>query len=466
MSAKNAVIEAHDLTAVQAATHVAEGKLSPLQLLDACFKQIDRLEPQIQAFVTIDRERALEAAYEREKEVKQGKALGHLHGVPIAIKDVFYTKDLLTTGCSRVYEKFIPTYDATAVRKLKAAGAIVVGKTWTTELASGDTGPTRNPYNLEHTPGGSSQGSAAAVAARMVPAALGTQTVGSTLRPASFTGCVGLKPTYGRISRYGLIASAWSLDHVGVIVRSVEDAACLLEVLAGRDQYDSTTSDRPVDRYSASVKGQIESPRIGLIRDYFLGEHCDTAIRRHTEAAAQKLAQAGANVEEVNLPESFSIVRAAERVIYAAEVGAMHESAMRRDPELFRPRMRTAVQVGLLIPASYYLQAQRLRQRFRRDMERIAVCYDVLMTPTTPTPAPKGLEDPGSAMFQFPWSFTGLPTLTVPSGLTENGLPLGIQLIASSFSEARLLEVGTWCERTMNVHLYPALARQSTTGNT
>lgn len=449
----------YELTASQAVTQVKKGNLSPVQLLEACFAQIERLEPKIEAFVTIDRQRALETAYEREKDLKQGKPPGLLHGVPVAVKDVFYTKDVLTTACSRVYENFIPIYDATAVARLKDAGGIMIGKTWTTELASGDTGPTRNPYNVEHTPGGSSQGSGAAVGARMVPAALGTQTVGSTLRPASFNGCVGLKPTYGRISRHGVITLAWTLDHVGIIVRSVEDAALLLQVMAGRDDNDPSTSECQVDDYVAHVNAPIQPPRIGLIREYFMGDECDKEIRRHTEVIAQKLAQAGADVEEVRLPESFTSARAAERVVYGAEIAAFHEKVMRHDPELFRPSMRSSVQVGLLTPASYYLQAQRLRYRFRKDMEQITARYDALMTPTTPTPAPKGLGSAGSAVFQSPWSFSGFPTLSVPSGLTQTGLPLGIQLIAGPFAEAQLLQVGHWCERALDVQLYPPLAR-------
>jgi aspartyl-tRNA(Asn)/glutamyl-tRNA(Gln) amidotransferase subunit A len=448
----------YELTATQAVTAMKEGSLSPVRLLEACFAQIDRLEPKIQAFVTFDRERALETAHHREKDLEQGKHLGLLHGVPIAVKDVFYTKGVLTTACSRVYENFIPDYDAAAVASLKNAGAVIVGKTWTTELASGDTGPTRNPYNLEHTPGGSSQGSGAAVGARMVPAALGTQTVGSTLRPASFNGCVGLKPTYGRISRHGVITLAWTLDHVGIIVRSVEDAALLLQVMAGHDDNDPSTSECQVDDYVAQVNAQIKRPRVGFIRDFFMGDECDKEIRRHTEGVVQKLAQAGADVEEVRLPESFASARAAERVIYGSEIGAFHEKVMRRDPDLFRPSMRSSVQVGLLIPASYYLQAQRLRSRFRKDMDQVIARYDALMTPTTPTPAPKGLASAGSAIFQSPWSFSGLPTLSVPSGLTESRLPLGIQLISRPFAEGQLLQVGRWCERALDIQLYPPVS--------
>ncbi|MBI2171706.1 MAG: amidase [Chloroflexi bacterium] len=448
----------YELTISQATAQIREGTLSPVKLVESCLAQIDRLEPKVQAWVTVDRENALEAARERERQLRQGRPLGLLHGIPVGVKDIFYTKGLKTTAGSPLYANFIPSYDATSVAKLKEAGAIILGKTVTTQFAAGDAGPTRNSWNLEHTPGGSSQGSGAAVGARMCPAALGSQTVGSTLRPASYNGCVGFKATYGRVSRYGVIPLAWSLDHVGIIVRSVEDAARLLQAMAGHDPNDPSSAERPVDDYLSGLSRGTSSPRIGLLRGYFLQE-CDDETRRHTEAAAQKLAKAGAKVEEINMPASFEMARIAQRIVSNVETASFHEEAMRKDPEAYAPGLRRSIQVGLTIPGSYYLQAQRLRRRFRLDMELVASNFDVLMTPSTPAPAPKGITTTGNAMFQAPWTFTGLPALSIPSGLSQSGLPLGVQLITNPFREAHLLSVGRWCEQSLDVSLFPPLAK-------
>ncbi len=447
----------HELTVAQAAAKIKEGSLSPVKLVEDCLAQIDRLEPKVQAWVTVDREGALKAAHEREAQLKQGRGKGILHGVPVGIKDIFYTKGLRTTAGFPLYANFMPPYDATSIVKLKEAGAIILGKTVTTQFAAGDPGPTRNPWNLEHTPGGSSQGSGASVGARMVPAALGTQTVGSTLRPASYNGCVGFKPTYGRISRYGVMPLAWSLDHVGIIVRSVEDAALLLQAMAGHDPNDPSSSERAADDYVSGLDSLPKPPRIGLLRGYFL-EECDEETRRSTEAMVAKLAQAGAVVEEAKMPESFVMGRVAQRIVSNVETASYHEENMRQSPEAYAPGLRRSIQVGLTIPGTYYLQAQRLRRRFRLDMEQVASRYDVLLTPSTPAPAPKGITTTGNAMFQAPWTFTGLPALSVPSALSQAGLPMGVQLIASPFQEAHLLQVGRWCEKTLGVTLCPPLA--------
>jgi len=247
---------------------IGRKKISPVDLAESLLKRIDLLEPSIQAWVTIDRGKVLEEARRKEKEISRGRIRGPLHGIPLGVKDIFYTAGMKTTGGSKVLADFIPSFDSTAVLRLKQAGAIVLGKTATTEFAHADPAPTRNPWNREHTPGGSSSGSAAGVAAGMCPGALGSQTGGSVLRPASYCGVVGLKPTYGRISRYGVLPFSWSLDHVGIFTRNVLDAALLLNVLAGYDPLDPTTGREPVPDYIRS-RTPSRGPLIGVVEEFY-----------------------------------------------------------------------------------------------------------------------------------------------------------------------------------------------------
>ncbi|MBI5966711.1 MAG: amidase, partial [Deltaproteobacteria bacterium] len=245
-------------------TQIKRRRLSPVTLLESILERIDSLEPSLKAWVTIDRKGILTEARRHGDEITRGKTRGPLHGIPIGVKDIYYTSGMKTTAGSKIFENFIPDHDATAVARLKKAGAIVLGKTATTEFASADPAPTRNPWNPDHTPGGSSSGSAVAVATGMCPAALGSQTGGSVLRPAAYCGVVGLKPTYGRISRYGVFALSWTLDHVGFLTRSAEDAAILLRVLAGSDPQDPTASKEAVPDYTRFLKSSRKPPRIGI----------------------------------------------------------------------------------------------------------------------------------------------------------------------------------------------------------
>ena len=305
--------EPYELTASDAARCIRQRELSPVVLVESLLHRIDRLEPQVQAWVTIDRAGALATARQLEEEVQRGSTRGPLHGVPIGVKDIYYTAGLKTTGGSRIYADFVPSYDATAVARLKQAGAIILGKTVTTEFATADPGPTRNPWNLAHTPGGSSSGSAAGVAARMIPAALGSQTGGSIQRPAAYCGVFGLKPTHGRVSAYGVFPVSWCLDHIGPLARSVADIALVLQVLAGHDPRDPASSHAPVPDYVQAVQRADRPPRVGLVRQFFL-ERADPELRQHTEGVAHRLAQAGASVEEIRLPDSFRAVLSAHRV--------------------------------------------------------------------------------------------------------------------------------------------------------
>jgi aspartyl-tRNA(Asn)/glutamyl-tRNA(Gln) amidotransferase subunit A len=444
-----------ELSAAEAARRIRAKKLSPVDLAEALLGRIDALEHRLQAWVYLDREAVLSDARHKEEELKSGRSLGPLHGVPIGLKDIYYTAGIPTTACSKVYADFVPDYDATTVTLLKGAGAIMLGKTVTTEFACMDPSPTVNPWNPAHTPGGSSSGSAVAVAARMCPAALGSQTVGSVLRPASYNGTVGFKPTYGRVSRHGVIPVSWSLDTMGWMARSVEDAALLLQVMAGHDPQDPVASRRPVPDYLAGLASP-RPPRIGVIRRFFF-DHADAETRQHTEGVLETLSRAGATVEEVPLPDSIDTALEDQRTIMSVEAASFHQTMFERQAEDYRPLLREMLRRGLETSAVTYSRALERRRAFITDMEQVAEMADVLLTPSTPTPALPDLTNTGSRMFQGPWTSCGLPAITVPSGMSASGLPLGVQLVTAPFAEARLLAAARWCEQVLNVQLNPPL---------
>jgi aspartyl-tRNA(Asn)/glutamyl-tRNA(Gln) amidotransferase subunit A len=449
--------EVHELTAYDAAQRIRQRELSPVALVESLLQQIDRLEPKVQAWVTLDRSGALATAQQLEAEAQRGSTRGPLHGVPIGIKDIYWTAGLKTTCGSRIFTDHVPSYDATTVARLKQAGAIILGKTVTTEFATADPGPTRNPWNLDHTPGGSSSGSAAGVAARMVPAAVGSQTGGSIQRPAAYCGVFGLKPTHGRVSNYGVFPVSWCLDHMGPLARTVTDVALILQVLAGHDPLDASSSRTPVPDYVQAVQRADRPPRLGLVRQFYL-ERADPELRAHTEGVAEQLARAGAAVEEVKLPDGFSTVLSAHRIIMHVEAAAVHAELFRKHAELYRPKLRATLETGALIPAMYYLQAQRIRHQFRQDMAQLFRRVDFLLAPAAPGPAPRDLTTTGDASFNSPSSFSGLPAITIPSGLGAAGLPFAVQFMGPAFAEDRLLTAARWCEATLNANLKPPIA--------
>ena len=446
--------ELFELTVAEAAERIRKREVSSAALAESYLSRIERLEPRLKAWVTIDREDVLGKARERDRELQNTGPRGPLHGIPVGLKDIFYTAGMKTTACSPIYADFVPTYDATSVSHLKEAGAIVLGKAVTTQFANTDPSPTRNPWNSAHTAGGSSSGSSVAVAARMCPAALGSQTGGSTCRPASYNGIVGLKPTYGRVSRYGVIPVSWSLDTVGILVRTVEDAAIMLGAMAGYDPNDPSSSSEPVPDYRVALGAAPDQPRIGLMRGFFL-EQSDEEVRKHTEDAVQRLSQGGAIIEEVDLPEGFATCHPAHRIMHYLECATFHEELFKEHADDYAPKLRGIIESGLLIPGVHYLQAQRMRRALRRELEATAGKVDAILTPTTATPAPRDLTTTGNAWFQSPWTFAGLPTITIPSGLSRSGLPLGIQLAGPPFKEERLLAVARWCEATLGIELMP-----------
>ena len=442
------------LSVAEAADHIRRRELSPVALVQSLLERIDALEPALKAWVTIDREEVLNSAQQSEAELEQSGPKGPVHGVPVGVKDIFYTAGLKTTACSPIYADFVPTYDATSVARIKESGGIILGKAVTTEFAMGDPSPTVNPWNPAHTPGGSSSGSSVAVATGMCPVALGSQTGGSTCRPAAYNGIVGLKPTYGRISRYGVIPASWSLDTVGILVRTVEDAAIMLQVMAGHDSHDPGSASGAVPNYLREMTEFDRPPRIGLVKEFFF-ERSIPEVQKNTEEMAERLAQAGAEIVEIGLPETFATAHSSQRIVNNVESAAFHEENYRQRADDYGPKLRAVIEMGMVIPGVRYVQAQRLRRQFRQDMVEMVGQVDVVLTPATSEPAPRDLTTTGDAVFQQPWTSSGLPTIVLPSGLSESGLPLGIQLGGLPLGEGKLLAAAQWCESSLNISLSP-----------
>ncbi len=445
----------NELTAAEAARAIARRELTAVELAEACLNRIEALDERLLAWVYVDRDTVLADARQADAVVAEGRPLGPLHGVPIGFKDIYYTAGIPTKAGSEVYKDFVPDYDATSLTLLRKAGALMLGKAVTTEFACLDPSPTYNPWNPAHTPGGSSSGSAVAVASRMCPAALGSQTVGSVLRPAAYNGVVGFKPTFGRVSRYGVVPVSWNLDTVGWLVRTVEDAALLLQVMAGPDVADPVSSREPVGDYLSSIIDP-PAPRVGIVRRYFY-EGADGESRRHLDSVAEKLAQAGADIEELPLAESIEGAYVDQRLIMAVEAAAFHEPMYRRQAEDYQPKLRAMLAEGLEVDGIDYSRALERRRQFTTDMEEAAKRCDVLLTPAAPSPPQADRTNTGDPAFQGPWTSCGFPAIALPSGLAESGVPLGIQLVASPFTEARLLSAAAWCEGVLDVSLNPPL---------
>lgn len=450
------------LAVTEAAALIRSGGLSPVELVESCLARIEALDPKIQAWALVDRDGALAEARRREMRLRQGARPGPLHGVPIGVKDIFFTSGLRTEAGSRIMAGFVPEHDATAVVRLKAAGAIVLGKTHTTEFALFDPAPTRNPWDLACTPGGSSSGSAAAVAAGMCPAALGSQTAGSTLRPAAYCGIVGLKPRHGRISTHGVVPLAWTLDHVGILARSVADAALLLQILAGHDPQDPYSQNEPAPDYLAALDRWRTPPRLGLVRGSFFDKATDE-VRRHTEQVAARLARDGAFVEEAPLPPTFGSAHETLRTILLAECAAYHRERFAERQDDYGPRIRSTIERGLALSATDYALALQRRLALQREMAHPdssgypAAPYDALLTPATPAPAPRDLTTTGDPFMQSPWSLLGFPAISLPTGLSADGLPLAIQLVGAPDDEPRLLWTARWCEQVLDFRFRPPL---------
>jgi Asp-tRNA(Asn)/Glu-tRNA(Gln) amidotransferase A subunit family amidase len=426
-----------ELGVIEAAARIRRGECSSAALVEACLARVSALEPALQAWAHVDPEGALAIARERDVEVRDERLRGPLHGVPLGIKDIFDVAGMPTTAGARAFAHTQPTRDSGAVARLRSAGAVVLGKTHTTQFAYRDPAPTRNPWNREHTPGGSSSGSAAAVAARMVPGAIGSQTVGSILRPAAFCGVVGVKGPHGLVPVDGAVPLAWSLDHVGPFARSVGDAALLLAVLA----------DHVVEPLA------VPAPRLVVGRQ--LLERAEPALRRHLASVVEKLTAAGARVTELALPPAFAEIHAAGQVVLEVEAAAYHQAMFSKYASDYGPGMAEMVARGLTRSATDYVVANRSRLAFREAMIPLLEAHDALLSPTAPGPAPAGLGWTGDASLCAPWSSAGVPAVSLPTGVDESGLPLALQLVQAPGGTVRLLGVAAWCERVLGFGARP-----------
>lgn len=443
----------HELGVCAIAHAVAKGELKPADFVEAFLDRITILEGRVQAWSFLNVENVRAQAAVLTAEASAGKLRGPLHGVPVGIKDEFHVQGM-PTGMRKLEAPRPEPEDATSVASLRAAGAIIVGKTHMP--IDGTTPPTRNPWNLEHTPGGTSSGSGAAVGARMVPVALGEQSGGSNLRPAAYCGVDGFKPTYGRISRFGCYPLAWSLDHVGIIGLSMVDIALVFSVIAGPDPRDPTTLPDTAPPAHLNLEG-LRPPRIGVVRNFF-PERAEPVMRESVEKAAVRLKEAGAEVRDVLLPQEFALVWPVHRLIYGSESATLkaHRLVMGSQPSA--PGGMSDRSPGSLIPAMYYLQAQRIRHWLYTKLLDLFRDIDALLMPVAPGPAPKGIASTGDPSFLIPWSLVGYPAISINRGLSPERLPLGLQFVGLPKDDYRLLRVGAWCEGVLGRLPAPPLA--------
>ncbi len=460
------------MTIEEAARALRARKVSATELAREALARIERLDDRLRAFITVTRELALAQAARADEELARGVDRGPLHGVPIALKDVFATRGVRTTCGSKIFAGYVPDFDAAVTERLRAAGAVLVGKTNMHELAYGITssnphyGAVRNPHDLKRVPGGSSGGSAAAVAAGMVFMAMGSDTGGSIRIPAAWCGVVGLKPTFGRVSRFGVLPLDFSLDHMGPLTRSVRDAALVLEAIAGHDPRDDTSSRHPVDPYLPPEEPSLAGVRIGLPGNFYF-ERVAPAVAEAVRAAARLAEEAGATVLPVRVPD-VAAMNQISRVILLAEAAAVIQPYFRRRED-FGDDVRLLLEQGMLLSATDYIQAQRIRRAMRDEYRRIWREVDCLFTPTTPVAAPRlgqstvewsdGVEDLRLAATRFVRHFNmfGWPAISLPCGADPAGLPLGLQIVGPPFSEACLLRVAAALESRLPRPAPPAL---------
>ena len=431
---------------------IERGDVSPVEVTRTVLGRIAALDGRLNAYITVLHDEALSAAREAEKAIRAGGTLGPLHGIPISLKDLFWTEGVRTTAGSAILADFVPEEDAHSVARLKAAGAVIVGKTNLHEFAFGVTtinphyGPTRNPWDTDRSPGGSSGGSAAAVAAGLCTASMGTDTGGSVRIPAALCGIVGLKPTYGRVSRHGVVPLAWTMDHAGPMTRTVCDAALMLNAIAGHDPRDPASADAPVPDFTAGLDAGLKGLRLGVPQHYYF-DGLDPEVEKAVREAIDLLGRQGAMVEEVALPR-LEYAPATYWPISISEAAAYHHDWLTNRPEDYGHDVRQRMEPGLLVPAVRYLQAQRARRLIADDFRQALRVVDALLAPTTPIPAPRieAAVTPAvrSALLRLtsPANLAGLPALSVPCGFTGAGLPVGLQIIGRAFDEATVLRVG------------------------
>jgi aspartyl-tRNA(Asn)/glutamyl-tRNA(Gln) amidotransferase subunit A len=442
VQARQPTRDLHYLTIRDAAARIRSKRLSPVELTEAILARIDQVEPKIHAFITLMRENALEAARSAEREIMAGRYRGALHGIPVAVKDTHYTKGVRTTGASPVLADFVPSFDATIVARLKNAGAILMGKTNLPEFSSGGSGNgTNNPWNLERPTGGSSAGNAAGLGAGMFYGASGGDTGASIRGPAALCGVVGLKPTYGRVSGYGVMKLSWSVDHNGPMTRTVEDNALLLNVIAGYDPEDWATADVPVPDYTRALRRGVRGMRVGIPkRSMIEGFHPDEL--QAFDDALNLFQKLGARVIEVDLPDTLPMMGAAHNIIRICEAASYHEPFLATKAELYGPtNVRRDVEAGALITAGQYLRAQKMRKVFTKQMLAVFSGLDVMITPET---VPAGEPSKGRLSPHSPFNDCGFPGMAVPAGfsISPAGLPLSIQIVGKPFDEETVYAAG------------------------
>lgn len=431
-----------DLTAREAAAAIARHELSSEELVTSCLERIGRLEPEVKAWAFLDPAHALAQARAADAVAREGKGLGILHGVPVGIKDVIDTADMPTEGNSALFKDYRPRHDASCVAALRAAGAVILGKTVTTELASSTPGATRNPRNLAHTPGGSSSGSAAAVACGMVPLAFGTQTAGSVIRPASFCGVYGMKPTLGLISRHGVILQSHTLDTVGVYARTVEDLALVADAVAVHDPQDpvSISSARP--RLSEIA---ISEPPMPPLFAFVRTPAWDQMAPIAQEAIGELVSELGGRVEEIEIPSLAQAVEC-QRIVQSAENAAYYGIFRERKPELLSDGLTERLKSGARIAAQDYIRAVNMRDKLYGSIEEVLTQYSAILAPSSLGPAPKGLGSTGDPVMNGLWTYLGVPCVNLPL-LEADGLPIGVQLIGMRRDDGRILRTARWLAR-------------------
>jgi Asp-tRNA(Asn)/Glu-tRNA(Gln) amidotransferase A subunit family amidase len=438
----------------EAAEQLRAGRTSSLALVEACLAKIDHFEERVRAWVLVDAQGARERARLLDAELASGHPRGPLHGVPIGIKDIIDVEGWPTLAGSRLRIGNVAAHDAPVVARLRAAGAVILGKTVTTEFASFDPPPTRNPWNLERTPAGSSSGSCAALALGMCVAAMGSQTGGSITRPAAYCGVAGCKPSYGRVSLCGIVPLAFHLDHPGPLARDVTDLAIMLSVIAGYDANDPASVAVPSDDYSAEP-ARRSPPRLALLTGFF-ADAASPGVRQSVDAIVAKLRSAGASIAEIPPPASFADVIVNHRRIMAVEAATYHRSNFPARRAEYGRQIAALMDEALVTPAIDYAEALAHRERFKRDIEALVAGYDGLLTPATTTTAPTP-ETTGDPRFNAPWSYVGLPTVCFPCDVAGDGLPLGLQLIGRRWGEGPLLATARWCEQQIGFDAQPAL---------
>lgn len=429
------------LSATDAARAIADGAVSSEQVVEACLERVRETEPQVQAWAYLDPEHALAQARARDEERKDGRPPGPLHGVPLGIKDIIDTRDMPTEDGTVLHAGRSPIYDATVVAMLRAAGAIVLGKTVTTECAYFAPGKTRNPHNPAHTPGGSSSGSAAAVAAGMVPLALGSQTNGSTIRPASFCGVYGFKPTHGLVPRGGIMRLSRTLDHVGLFARTLEDIALLAEQLTGYEPRDPDTRPRARLPFVATA---AQEPPLPPFLAFVKTPVWERAAQDTKDAFAELVSALGDRVVEVQLPDSARNALDWHRTIMEAEMAASLELEWDKGRERLSGQLRDLLARGREVRALDYQKALARIDLLNEGFAEIFERCDAILTPAAPGTAPEGLDSTGDPSFCTLWTLCGMPALSLPLLQGANGLPLGVQLVGRRDSDARLLRTAKW----------------------